>query len=177
MGFYYQVLMPLYWLVTAAVFAPTSTTPDAVPLMATAENVLETAKIIKPTYMVAVPTLIHTWSQSDDDVEFLRTLGILVCNFHLSYAILTLFLVQIFGGGPLAPRIAESLISRGVTITAAYGGTEFGIVTELRLDTETWQYLEFMKETNIRWIPQGDGTFEAQFLVHVLIDMPSRPFG
>lgn len=52
-------------------------------------------------------------------------------------------------------------------MTAGYGGTEFGLVSELRMDTATWQYFEFIEETNIRWVPQGDGTFEAQFLVRL----------
>lgn len=34
--------------------------------------------------------------------------------------------VQSYGGGPLAHSIGENLISRGVNVTTAYGGTEFG---------------------------------------------------
>ncbi|KAE9398018.1 acetyl-CoA synthetase-like protein [Gymnopus androsaceus JB14] len=157
MGFCYQVLLPLYGLITTAVFGPTVTKPDAVPILGTAENALEAAKILKPTCMLAVPTFFHTWSQSDDAVEFLRTLRFMT-----------------YGGGPLSPKIAESLISRGVTVTSGYGGTEFGVVTELRLDTKTWQYFKFQKGTNIRWVAQGDGTFEAQFLTsethHVAVE-------
>ncbi|KAE9401310.1 putative aminoadipate reductase [Gymnopus androsaceus JB14] len=131
MGFCLHVLMPLYGLITTAVFPPTVTSPDALPIAGTPENVLESAKLVKPTCMVTIPTFLHTWSQSDDAIDFLRTLR------YLGY-----------GGGPLQPRIADILISQGVT----------------RLDVETWQYFEFMEGTNIRWVPQGDGTFEAQFL-------------
>ncbi|KAE9406881.1 acetyl-CoA synthetase-like protein [Gymnopus androsaceus JB14] len=163
MGFFFQVLTPLYGLITTAVLGPTVTSPDAVPILGTAENILEAAKVVKPLAMVTVPTFFHIWSQSDDAVEFLRTLR------ALSYA-----------GGPLPPRIAESLISRGVIVTSGYGGTEFGAVTELRMDTETWQYFEFREGTNIRWVAQGDGTYEAQFLTsethHVAIEnLPDIP--
>ncbi|KAE9406898.1 acetyl-CoA synthetase-like protein [Gymnopus androsaceus JB14] len=163
MGFCYQVLIPLYGLITTAVFAPTVTRPDAVPILGTAENILEAAKVVKPSSMLAVPTFFHLWSQSDDAVEFLRTLRFLI-----------------YAGGPLSPRIAESLISRGVIVVSGYGGTEFGVVTELRMDTETWQYFEFMEGTNIRWVAQGDGTYEAQFLTsethHVAIEnLPDVP--
>jgi long-subunit acyl-CoA synthetase (AMP-forming) len=70
-----------------------------------------------------------------------------------------------YGGGPLSPQVAESLISQGVSVTGSYGGTEFGIVSESRWDSsETWQYVQFQESVNIRWASQGDGTFEAQFL-------------
>ncbi|KAE9406882.1 putative aminoadipate reductase [Gymnopus androsaceus JB14] len=163
MGFFFQVLIPLYGLVTTAIFAPTVTRPDAVPILGTAENVLEAAKIVKVSAMMTVPTFLHIWSQSEDAVEFLRTLRV------LSYA-----------GGPLPPRTAESLISRGVIVASAFGGTEFGAVSELRMDNETWQYFEFREGTNIRWVAQGDGTYEAQFLTsethHVAIEnLPDIP--
>lgn len=78
MGFCYQVLMPLYGLITTGIFAPTVTRPDVVPIFGTAENIIEAAKIVRPTCIIAVPTFFHTWSQSDDAVEFLRTLQFLV---------------------------------------------------------------------------------------------------
>ncbi|KAE9383585.1 acetyl-CoA synthetase-like protein [Gymnopus androsaceus JB14] len=157
MAFCFQILMPLYGLITTAVFAPTVTRPDAVPVLATAENVLEAAKVVKISAMIAVPTFFHIWFQSDDAVEFLRTLRFVT-----------------YSGGPLAPRIADSLIARGVTVNSGYGGTEFGHVSKLRMDTETWQYFEFMEGIDIRWVAQGDGTYEAQFLTsethHVAIE-------
>ncbi|KAF9062745.1 hypothetical protein BDP27DRAFT_1427576 [Rhodocollybia butyracea] len=158
MGFCVQVLLPLYGLITTTVFAPTVIEPGAVPVLGTPENVLEAAQIIKPTLMLSVPSFIHTWAQSDKAVEFLRTLRCLQ-----------------YGGGPLAPQIAESLISRGVHIVTGYGGTEFGVVSELSLDTdETWQYFKFKDQISVRLMPQGDGTYEAQFLTsethHVAVE-------
>ncbi|KAF5378911.1 hypothetical protein D9757_008700 [Collybiopsis confluens] len=123
MGFCFQILTPLYGLVTTAIFAPTmglvksedTTGVQAVPtgpIVATPESVLEAARIIKLQAMVVVPSLIHAWAVDDEAVEFLKSMRYLG-----------------FGGGPLAPRIAESLLARGVPVQAGYGGTEFGIVT------------------------------------------------
>ncbi|KAF9044701.1 hypothetical protein BDP27DRAFT_1434674 [Rhodocollybia butyracea] len=125
---------------------------------ASPENVLEAAQIIKPTLMLSVPSFIHTWAQSDKAVVFLRTLRCLQ-----------------YGGGPLTPQIAESLIPHGVHIVTRYGGTEFGVVSELSLDTdETWQYFKFKDQISVRLMPQGDGTYEAQFLTsethHVAVE-------
>ncbi|KAJ3824337.1 acetyl-CoA synthetase-like protein [Lentinula raphanica] len=148
MGFCFQMLMPLYGLITTGLFTPTVTHPDAVPILGTAETVLEAAKIIKPSCMMSPPTFLASWAHSDHAIEFFRTMR------NLSY-----------GGGPIAASVAESLIASGINVSTGYGGTEFGVVTELRLDqSDTWQYFEFKKEVNIRWVPQGDGTFEAQFL-------------
>jgi acyl-coenzyme A synthetase/AMP-(fatty) acid ligase len=151
MGVCVQVLMPLYGLVSIAVFAPTVIKPEVVPIIGTPESVLEAAQILKPTLMISIPSFIHTWAQSDQAVEFLRTLRCLQ-----------------YGGGPLAPKIAESLVSRGVRVVTGYGGTEFGVVSELSLESEvTWEYFKFKDGVNVRLVPQGDGTYEVQFLVSV----------
>ncbi|KAF5393844.1 hypothetical protein D9757_000419 [Collybiopsis confluens] len=146
-GTCFQVLSPLYGIITTAILPPTVTKPGAIPVTVTPETVLDAAKVLKPTFMITVPTFLHTWAQSDNAVEFLRTLNLLM-----------------FGGGPIAPSVAESLISRGVPIISGYGGTEFGVVSDLIWSKDSWQYIRFMEEVHIRWIPQGDGTFEAQFL-------------
>ncbi|KAJ3756239.1 hypothetical protein EV360DRAFT_85137 [Lentinula raphanica] len=70
-----------------------------------------------------------------------------------------------YGGGPIASSVGEALIAQGVPLNIGYGGTEFGVVSELRFDQlESWEYTEFNASLNIRWVPQGDVTFEAQFL-------------
>ncbi|KAG6892282.1 nonribosomal peptide synthetase [Termitomyces sp. T159_Od127] len=32
------------------------------------------------------------------------------------------------------------------------------------VDEQDWAYMEFSDRAEIRWVPQGDGTFECQFL-------------
>ncbi|KAF5372278.1 hypothetical protein D9757_009652 [Collybiopsis confluens] len=147
MGLCAHMLLPLYAPITTAVFAPTVTSREANPQLGTPETVLECAKATKCDSVTALPTFFHTWSQSEGAVDILRTMHIVT-----------------YGGGPLAHAIGENLISRGVNIATAYGGTEFGVLTTLRIDPKTWMYLEFSDLTKIRWSPQGDGTFEAQIL-------------
>ncbi|KIK57239.1 hypothetical protein GYMLUDRAFT_247199 [Collybiopsis luxurians FD-317 M1] len=147
MGLCLHMLLPLYGFITTAVFAPTVTSSEANPTLGTPETVIECTKATKCDVLTALPTFFHTWSQIPEAVDILRTMQVVT-----------------FGGGPLAQAVGESLISRGVTINAAYGGTEFGLLTAVRKDTKTWMYLKFSDLAKIRWSPQGDGTFEAQIL-------------
>ena len=77
---------------------------------------------------------------------------------------------QMFGGGPLSPPIGEYLVSRGVRLRAIYGTTEVGAVCDVCFDPkddEDWCWITWAKETNIRWVAQGDGKSELQFLVGI----------
>ena len=79
--------------------------------------------------------------------------------------------MQVTTGGPLAPKIGDALVKQGVKMVSVYGGTEFGITSTIsdgadERSPEDWNYMRFSKLTNIRWVPQGDGTFENQFLVY-----------
>lgn len=70
----------------------------------------------------------------------------------------------------MAPKLGNILSKAGVTLRPLYGGTEFGINTRFTPialnDTDDWEYMQFHDHMNIRWIPQGDGSYECQFLVH-----------
>ena len=73
----------------------------------------------------------------------------------------------------MAYKIGEFMVASGVTFTPMYGGTEFGSPTlpfKRKGDEEDWAYMEFSNRANIRWVPQGDGTYECQFLVSVYRD-------
>ena len=73
----------------------------------------------------------------------------------------------------MAPKIGEFLVASGVKLISAYGGTEFGVPTlpfKRKGDEEDWAYMEFSDRTKIRWVPQGDGTYECQFLVSAYCD-------
>ncbi|KAJ3773057.1 putative aminoadipate reductase [Lentinula raphanica] len=149
-GLCMQILMPLYGLITTGLYTPIVTHPDAVPILATAETVLEAAEIVKPSALITLPTFLSSWMHSEHAIEVLRTMRSVT-----------------YGGGPIASSVGEALIAQGVPINIGYGGTEFGVVSELRFDQlESWEYIEFNASVKIRWVPQGDGTFEAQFLTH-----------
>ena len=76
---------------------------------------------------------------------------------------------QSFGGGGISPQAGTILRENGVRLHCSYGGTEFGAIGTSSLkpeDEDDWEYIEFSDICTPRWIPQGDGTYELQFLVH-----------
>lgn len=83
---------------------------------------------------------------------------------------------QGYGGGPLARKVGDFLSHQGVTISCLYGTTEIGIPTTLSDGAEDrvpedWSYMRMDKDVNMRWVPQGDGTFESQFLVRTSVEL------
>lgn len=105
-------------------------------------------------------------------MEYLKTLRILVC--HCVHTVLgkDVDVWQIYGGGPLSVSVGDSLVHAGVRLRDGYGGSEFNNPakpwdqiplksTELDLD---W-YWHWITDSNMRFAPQGDGTFEL--VVHV----------
>lgn len=97
--------------------------------------------------------------------------------------------VQMYSGGPLTSRVGDFLFSQGVNVVPIYGGTEcqFSFLDscpkrilrflspvgapslvkrrKAEIDAGEWAWLQFSSRANVRWEPQGDGTFECQFLV------------
>ena len=77
--------------------------------------------------------------------------------------------LQTFGGGPLPVKVGEKLWAAGVQIASSYGGTEFGVpfATASKQDIADgdWMWLHFPDDLTIRWVPQGDDTYELQILV------------
>ena len=74
-----------------------------------------------------------------------------------------------YGGGAIPPKIGDMLYSAGVKIGSVYGSTESGNTNHpfkrTKEEEAAWDYMEFSKGANIRWVPQGDGKYELQFLV------------
>ncbi|KAJ7760072.1 putative aminoadipate reductase [Mycena maculata] len=153
MGVLNQLFAPLLNGVTACIYAPVSTaTAHNVPVAPTAENALANARRARATGIVTVPALISEWQQSSEDVEYLKTLKLVI-----------------YGGGPLASRVGDALFGQGINLVSAYGTTEIGGVTivkrrQAEIDAGEWAWIRFSPRVNIRWIPQEDGTFECQFL-------------
>ncbi|KAF8215590.1 acetyl-CoA synthetase-like protein [Mycena galopus ATCC 62051] len=147
-----QLLFPIFNGGTACIYPPASTATEYItPVVPTAENAIENAKRAKAMGIMGVPALVLEW-QSPETVAYLKTLNL------VGYA-----------GGPLASRVGDSLFSQGVNIVPIYGATEFGAPTivkrrQAELDAGEWAWLRFSDRVNIRWEPQGDGTFECQFL-------------
>ncbi|KAJ7443002.1 putative aminoadipate reductase [Mycena latifolia] len=151
LAFVSQLIYPLLTGGTACIYPPSTASEYVVPVVPTPQNALENARKANATGVMAVPAMIMEW-QSPEDVTYLKTLNL------LSYS-----------GGPLASRVGDALFSQGVKIVPIYGATEFGASNRLKMrqaeiDAGEWAWMHFSSRVNIRWIPQGDGTFECQFL-------------
>lgn len=59
-------------------------------------------------------------------------------------------------------------MAAGVKLTSVYGGTEFGPLTHIlrnSIEQHLWEWLRFGPNQSLRWVLQGDGTYECQLLV------------
>ncbi|KAJ7656826.1 putative aminoadipate reductase [Mycena polygramma] len=152
LGMLTQLMTPILNGATACIYPPVSTATEyIVPPNPTSENALENAKRTNATGITAVPATILDW-QSPQDIAYLKTLKLVA-----------------YAGGPLASRVGDFMFSQGVNISPIYGATEFGTPTIIKRrkseeDAGEWEWLRFSSRSNIRWVPQGDGTFECQLL-------------
>ncbi|KIK59187.1 hypothetical protein GYMLUDRAFT_44941 [Collybiopsis luxurians FD-317 M1] len=149
MAVFNQAYVPLYGRVTVSMFTPTVTKPDALPVILSPETVIETVRLTKAKSMLTVPTFLHLWSHSEDAIK-----------------VLAQCILVFYGGGPLPQSTGDYLVSRGVKVVTAFGGTEFGLIVKAAVTPEDWSYMQFVDAVKVRWAPQGDGTYEAQFLTH-----------
>ncbi|KAF7297405.1 General substrate transporter [Mycena indigotica] len=149
-GIFVQFLNPIYNGVAIALYPPTATTPDALPIFPSPNSVLEHSIRTKCRSMITIPALLSGLAHSPEAVEFLSTLGLVA-----------------YSGGSLPDSLGKNLVNAGVKLVNLYGGTEFGAVSyaiPLEGDEREWEYCRFVEGVNVRWEPQGDGTFECQFL-------------
>ncbi|KAK7007684.1 acetyl-CoA synthetase-like protein [Favolaschia claudopus] len=152
LGIMTQVLHPLLNGATSCLYPLASTeTEYRIPVGVTSENALLNAQRAKVNGIMTVPSLILEW-QSAEAVAYLKTLNLLT-----------------YAGGPLATRVGTFLFDQGVNIVPVYGATEFGAPTVIKrrqaeIDAREWDWIRFSRHSRIRWVPQGEGTFEAQFL-------------
>ena len=83
---------------------------------------------------------------------------------------------QLYGGGPLTMSTGDKLVQSGVSLRNSYGGTEFGDPSTVARDdisrTSTkpdpdWMWYRVPQDApNVKWEPQGDGTYELVVYVH-----------
>ncbi|KAF9223036.1 acetyl-CoA synthetase-like protein [Gyrodon lividus] len=149
-GMQVQLYFPIASLATAVLYPPRSgTDPRTPPVIPTSDNILETVRKTKCKILAIVPTFLEQWATSKDAVDELRKLDLVM-----------------YGGGPLAVKVGNALCAAGVTIGAGYGGTEFGgpVLTPNKKDIVNGDWNWFRFADYIRWVPQGDGTFECQVL-------------
>ncbi|KAJ7153064.1 putative aminoadipate reductase [Mycena crocata] len=149
-GLYLQLLQPVYGVTPVAVYPPTASSPDALPIFPSPDNVLEHARKTKCKSITILPAFFAAWAQLPNAVNFLKTLDMAICS-----------------GGSLPQRLGDSLVAAGVKLRNLYGTTEFGAISALipwAGDELEWEWVRFPEEVTLRWDPQGDGTFECQVL-------------
>lgn len=159
LGTVMQLFAPLSQGTSVALYPPTSLADHRTPItVPTSDNARDHAQRCGVTGMVTVPSFVESWAHDMGDAAqlgWLRGLQFMA-----------------FAGGPLATKIGDALAGAGVNIVSVYGVTEAGCPTTLEIppvgaevDASEWPYMRFSPGVNVRWVPQGDGTFESQFLV------------
>ncbi|KAF7798276.1 hypothetical protein EIP86_009494 [Pleurotus ostreatoroseus] len=155
-GYATQFLAPFSTSCSITLYEPKSPLPPVVP---SAQNVLQISMLTKSTGIPAVPSMVETWAHSDEAIKYLATLDVLV-----------------YAGGPLSKKAGDKLVAAGVKLTSVYGATEFGSVAlayypdkpedasyDIRAPQD-WEWLQMNPRYTLRWIPQGDGTYELHVL-------------
>ncbi|KAI0345580.1 acetyl-CoA synthetase-like protein [Trametopsis cervina] len=149
----WQMALPWISGVPGSHYAPQYPAP---PVNPTPDNNLLACQLTGCNAVPAVPAFVETWSRSEQAVEYLKSLDILL-----------------FAGGPLSTKCGDELAAAGVKISSIYAGTEFGAATDPFYPKEPgefdrtpldWEWLRFNPRFNVRWVPQGDGSFECQFM-------------
>ncbi|KAG1855628.1 putative aminoadipate reductase [Suillus subalutaceus] len=150
-GVYLQLLIPIATLNSVSIYPPTSfLDPLATPVLPNSKNILDSVLKTKSNALAVVPAFLEQWSVLPSAVDVLKTLDYI---YH--------------GGGPLAPKMGNALVNAGVKLYSGYGATECGVITCVfrnSVEQKLWDWVRFGPNSNIRWAPQGDGTYECQVL-------------
>ncbi|KAF8838002.1 putative nonribosomal peptide synthetase [Paxillus ammoniavirescens] len=151
-GLVTQLYAPFSCLSTTVVYPPrTAKDPHAQPVIPTSDNILECVRETKCHYLMIVPTFLEQMVTEEEAIEVLKNVEF-VC----------------FGGGPLAVKVGDALCAAGVPLCSSYGGTEFGTpvaaANKQDIADGDWSWMRFGDDINVRWVSQGDDTYECQIL-------------
>ncbi|KAJ7198969.1 hypothetical protein GGX14DRAFT_525295, partial [Mycena pura] len=143
-------LQPIFGSTPAAVYPPTVTSLDKLPIFPTPDNILHHARKTNCRSLMSFPALLAAWAKSPDAIEYLKTYEFVG-----------------FSGGTLPERLGIIYVNAGVKLRSVYGSTEAGVISSLIPlpgDEKEWDWFRFSDRVKVRWAPQGDGTFELQIL-------------
>ncbi|KAJ7701502.1 hypothetical protein B0H17DRAFT_1157730 [Mycena rosella] len=132
------------------VYPPSAISSDSLPIMPTPSNILEHARKTNCVSLMAIPALFSIWAASPEAMAYLKTLRIVL-----------------WSGGALPYQLGSFLHGSGVNMRGMYGATETGPLSRITLpegDEQEWEWLRFADQVKIRWVPQGDETFECQLM-------------
>ncbi|CAK5265953.1 unnamed protein product [Mycena citricolor] len=150
MGNLLQHLLPVLIGATACIFPPASSATEyRIPPAATSDLALRESQRAHATCIMTVPSFVLEWARNAEDVQYLKTLDLVA-----------------FAGGPLSLKVGDALIAQGVNAVNIYGSTEGGVASVVgERCSPDWSWFKFPESrVNIRWVPQGDGSYEMQFL-------------
>ncbi len=103
-------------------------------------------------------------------MNFLKTQKLVVCThqiYAIGYCCPITGVSQAFAGGPLSETIGDKLVHAGVRLYSCYALTEVGSPTLILDEHESadWAWHRINENWTHRWVPQGDSSYELQFLV------------
>jgi hypothetical protein len=78
LGFFIQVLYPLYSMISIGLYPPTVLSKELLPVMPTPSNILDHVVRTKSRGMIAIPAMLQVWATSKESVDLLKTLAFLV---------------------------------------------------------------------------------------------------
>ncbi|KAJ6579476.1 putative aminoadipate reductase [Mycena vulgaris] len=149
LGLYLQLVQPLNGN-HVAVYPPTAISPTALPILPSPNNILEHTRKTNCTSLMTIPALFSVWATSPEAIAYLKTLR-----------------VVLWAGGAVPHQLGTFLHGSGIKLRGMYGATETGPIcfpTSLKGDEDEWEWYRFANQTKVRWVPQGEGTFECQLL-------------
>ncbi|KAH9475908.1 putative NRPS-like protein biosynthetic cluster [Psilocybe cubensis] len=150
MGFMVQLMIGYYSVQPICLYPPVVTTPTDQPITPSPDNIIDHIKRTEAKALVIVPALLQIWANDKEAVRVLSSLDIII-----------------YAGGGIPSKLGNYLTESGVHLCCVYGATEIGAPTYFgrrKEDVKEWDYLEFAESVKVRWEPQGDGTYDLQFL-------------
>jgi hypothetical protein len=162
----HQCLMNVYHSQCTVVFPPTG----GIPVTPNPSNILDYALKTNCYNLMIVPSFFKAWYTQEESVLKLTKFPLVVSLLFWKkrhVRVLIIFLKS-YGAGPLAAGIGDSLAKAGVRIRSLYGTTETGVVIDVfpkQASPDEWCWFSIWDQLDVRWEAQGDGTYEAVFLV------------
>ncbi|QRV95210.1 AMP binding enzyme [Ceratobasidium sp. AG-Ba] len=162
-GMWIQSMASMYQGFIQVLFAP-----RADPVIPTPDITLQALSDTECRTAMVWPTFLEAWAEDDRAIAKLKKIEAIL-----------------FGGGPLAERVGDRLVTHGVNIQNSYGGTEFGTASHRDVentshpcprgyDPRDWVYFKLADTQSAQFIPQQDdqGSYEIIFVT----GMHNKPF-
>ncbi|KAF9261228.1 acetyl-CoA synthetase-like protein [Marasmius fiardii PR-910] len=130
--------------------------PQTPAIKPTADNILAGSK-------ATIYSLSLEWSRQPERIKWMTAKSGLMSGFRL----------KLVGGAPLSKETGDKLVAEGIPVMVAIGLSEIGVLSRFPQGNgnlsdlpesplkDDWEYFELNQQSNVRFVPQGDGTYEA----------------